>query len=119
MTIDKIIVIVVGLVAIIITYWFFLMKKIKEVVASGEINIEVNGGYSPEIISVPLGQKTKLNFTRTDSTECLSEIVLADFKIKKYLPLNEKVSIEITPDKKGEFIYACGMNMYKGKIIVR
>ncbi len=116
---DKIIVAVVGLLGIIFTYWFFLMKKEKAVETSGEIDITVSGGYQPEVISVPLGKTTKINFLRTDPTECLSDVVLSDFKIKKELPLNQKVSIEITPQKPGEYMFACGMNMYHGKIIVK
>lgn len=119
MGIDKILVIVFGVVGIFFTYWFFLMKEEKEVEATGEIDITVNGGYSPEVISIPAGKSTKLNFLRTDSTECLSELVLGDFKIKKKLPLNQKVTVEIEPEKKGEFQYSCGMNMYHGKIVVR
>ena len=119
MSTDKIIVAITGLLGIIFTYWFFLMKKAKEVKIIGEVDITVSGGYSPEVISIPLGKLTKINFIRTDPTECLSEVVLPDFKIKRELPLNQKVTIEITPEKVGEFGYACGMNMYHGKILVK
>lgn len=119
MSLDKIFVIFFGLIGIVFIYWFFLMKKEKEVEVVGEVDITVSGGYSPEVISVPLRKTTKINFLRTDSTECLSEVVLPDFKIKRELPLNKKVTIEITPEKAGEFGYACGMNMYHGKIIVK
>ncbi|MDO8577182.1 MAG: cupredoxin domain-containing protein [Candidatus Daviesbacteria bacterium] len=116
---DKVLVAIIGALGIIFTYWFFLMKKEKEVEARGEVDITVSGGYSPEVISIPLGKTTKINFIRTDPTECLSEVVLPDFKIKKELPLNKKVTVEITPEKAGEFGYACGMNMYHGKIVVK
>ncbi|MBI2314741.1 cupredoxin domain-containing protein [Candidatus Daviesbacteria bacterium] len=119
MEIDKIIVAVVGLLGIMFTYWFFLMKKDGVVQARGEVDIIVSGGYSPEIISVPQGKTTRINFKRTDPTDCLSEVVLPDFRIKKQLPLNQTVSVEITPEKAGEYGYACGMNMYHGKIIVK
>lgn len=119
MSTDKMIVIIVGFTGILFTYWFFLKKKEKEVVIKDEVDITVNGGYSPEVISIPVGKTTKINFLRTDPTECLSEVVLTDFKIKKELPLNQKMSIEITPQKTGEFVYSCSMNMYHGKIIVK
>ena len=119
MTIDKILVIIFGVVGIVFTYWFFLMKKEKEVSVENEVDITVSGGYSPEVISIPKGKTTKLNFIRKDSSNCLEEVVLSDFKIKKYLPLNKKITIEITPQKAGEFRFVCGMNMYHGKIIVR
>ncbi len=118
MTPDKIIVIIAGLVGIGLTYWFFLMRNEKEIAVSGSVDITVEGGYTPETISIPKGKTTKITFVRSDPTSCLEEVVLSDFKIRKYLPLNEKVSIELTPQSTGEFVYSCGMNMYHGKIIV-
>ncbi len=116
---DKIIVAVSGILGIIFTYWFFFMKKINTVQAEGTVDILVDGGYKPERISIPYGKTTKLIFYRKDSNSCLEEVVLADFKVRKFLPLNEKTQIEITPDKKGEFDFSCGMGMYHGKIIVK
>lgn len=116
---DKLLVVVFGTAGIVFTYWFFLMKKEKEVVVKSEVDITVSGGYSPEVVSVPAGKTTKINFIRTDPTDCLSEVVLPDFRIKKELPLNQKVTVEITPEKEGEYPYACGMNMYHGKIIAK
>ena len=117
--VDKIIVTIIGVLGIVFTYWFFLVKKEKAVAASSSIDIIVEGGYSPNAVSIPKGKTTKLNFIRKDSNSCLEEIVLGDFKIRKYLPLNQKVTIEVTPQKTGKFKYSCGMNMFHGKIIVK
>ncbi len=119
MSTDKILAIIFGILGIVFTYWFFLMKKRKEVVVENSVDIIVEGGYKPEVISIPKGQVTKINFIRKDKSNCLEEVVLSDFKIRKYLPLNQKVTVEITPQKSGEFGYSCGMNMFHGKIIVR
>lgn len=119
MSIDKILVIIFGLLGIVFTFWFFLMKREKEVEVLNEVDITVSGGYSPEVISIPKGKLTKINFIRTDPTDCLSEVVLGDFKIRKQLPLNQKVTIAVTPQKTGEYVFTCGMNMYHGKIIVK
>lgn len=119
MTTDKIIVTVFGLVGMAFTYWFFLMRNEKEVKVSNSVDITVDGGYSPEIISIPKGKTTKINFIRKDSTDCLEEVILGDFKIRKHLPVNQKVTVEIKPKEAGEYKYTCGMNMFHGKIIVR
>ena len=119
MSIDQIIVIVVSVIGIIFIYWFFLSKNSKGVKISDSVDITVDGGYSPEVISIDKNKTTKLNFTRTDPTACLEEVVLGDFKIRRQLPLNKKVIIEITPKESGEFVYTCGMGMYHGKIIVK
>ena len=116
---DKLLVIIFGIAGIVFTYWFFLMKKEKEVEVVNEVDITVSGGYSPEVISIPKDKTTKINFIRTDPTDCLSEVILGDFKIKRELPLNQKVTVEITPIEKGEFKFTCGMNMYHGKILVK
>jgi len=36
-----------------------------------------------------------------------------------HLPEDKTVPIEVTPQSPGEYEFTCGMNMYKGKIIVR
>src|SRR3989344_4981149 len=119
MTTEKIIVLIFSGLGIIFTYWFFLMRKEQEVkVVGNSIDITVEGGYKPDVISIPEGKTTKINFLRKDPSSCLEEVVLGDFKIRKYLPLNQKVSIELTPQQAGEFPFACGMNMFHGKIIV-
>jgi plastocyanin domain-containing protein len=115
---DKIIVSIVGVVFIGIIYWFFLGKKEKAVKAEGSIDILVKGGYNPSTIVIPLNKNTIINFLREDSNTCLEEVVLSDFKIRKYLPLNKKVSIEINPKTKGKFEFSCGMGMFHGKLIV-
>ncbi len=115
---DKIIITISGLIAMIFTYWFFLMKKEKIIKAGESIDIVVKGGYSPDVVSIPKNKTTKLNFIRRDPSNCLEEVVIGDFKIRRQLPLNQKVTIELTPQRAGEFKYSCGMNMYHGKIIV-
>lgn len=113
---DKILVTAAGIILAALTYWFFLRRKEKEVVAGDSIEITVQGGYSPEVIVVPVGRTTKLNFMRLDESACLEEVVLGDFKIRKTLPLRQKVEVEIKPEQAGEFTYSCGMGMYHGKI---
>jgi len=119
MTVDKIIVTILGITGMAFTYWFFLMKKDEVVEVSDSIDITVEGGYSPNTISIPKGKTTRVNFFRKDPSSCLEEVVLSDFKIRKYLPLNQKVSIMITPEKAGTYKFVCGMNMFHGKVIVR
>lgn len=120
MTPDKIIVIVVGVLGTVFTYWFFLMKKYKEVSSeNGSADIVVDGGYTPEVITIPKGKTTTLNFIRKDPSACLEEVVIGDFKIRKFLPLNKKVSIDVKPEQAGEISFGCGMGMFHGKLIVK
>lgn len=118
MEFDKLLVALFSTGGITFTYWFFLMKKEEIVAVTDSVDITVEGGYTPNTISIPQGKTTKISFTRKDPNSCLEEVVLGDFRIKRYLPLNKKVTIEVTPKEKGEFGFACGMNMFHGKIIV-
>lgn len=118
MTPEKIIVSVIGTLTIVFIYWFFFGKK-DEVKAEGTITIIVQGGYKPSNIKIQKGKKVSLKFIRKDPNSCLEEVIFPDFKIKKYLPMNEEVEIKIDPKEKGEYKFHCAMNMYEGKIIVQ
>lgn len=118
MSIDELIVIAAGLAGIVFTFWYFLMKKDEIVAVQDSVEILVKGGYRPGAIEVPAGKTTRITFLREDKNSCLEEVVLSDFKVRKYLPVGQNVQIAITPQKKGEYQFSCGMNMFHGKIIV-
>lgn len=119
MRIDETLVLIFGTLGIFFVYWFFLMKREKQVEVADSVDIIVDGGYIPNTIVIKKGRVTKINFLRKDPTACLEEVILGDFNTRKYLPLNKKVTVELKPKEEGEFTYACSMNMYQGKIIIR
>ena len=120
MTIDQIFVLIGGLSSISFVYWFFLLKQEEAAVtADTAIDIIVEGGYTPSTITVQKGKEVTLNFIRKDASSCLEEVTIPDFNIRKYLPMNEIVTVAITPHKLGQFFFSCGMNMYHGKLIVK
>lgn len=124
MNLYKILVILGGLGLVSFIYWFFFGKKPSFVKSNltmegqGRIDVIVDGGYRPENIKIRKGQKTTISFLRKDSNTCLEEVIISEFKVNKYLPMNEKVEVEIIPKTSGEFSMHCGMNMFHGKIIV-
>lgn len=115
---EKIIVFISGVGLVGFIYWFFFGKKEKVTVAADSVDILVEGGYKPENIKIKKDKTTKLIFERRDTSSCLEEIIIPDFKIKKYLPLNKKVEITLSPKKPGIYPTHCGMGMFHGKIIV-
>jgi multidrug efflux pump subunit AcrA (membrane-fusion protein) len=76
-------------------------------------------GYLPESFKLRKGVPARVTFVRKVEATCGTEIVLAEFNIKRELPLNQPVVVEFTPSKTGEFKFACGMDMLRGKIIVQ
>ena len=120
----QIIVTLVGLGLIVWIVWYFWMWK-GESVAAGvgaggfqEVDVTVKGGYQPAAIVVKAGRPLRLNFTRRESTPCGEEVVLPEFGKRAHLPEDKIVPVEILPREPGEYEFTCGMNMYKGKLIV-
>jgi len=80
--------------------------------------VEVTGkGFEPASLKLKAGAPAKVTFVRKTDETCAKEVVIKDYGIERKLPLNEPVTVEFTP-RKGEFTFACGMNMMKGKLIV-
>ena len=75
-------------------------------------------GFSPATVNAEPNVAVELVFTRTTDNTCAKEVVVPDLKVKKTLPLKEPVSIVFTPTKK-EVAFACGMNMLKGKLVIK
>lgn len=76
-------------------------------------------GFEPSSINVEAGKPITLSVTRKTDDTCSKEIQIPTKKIKKDLPLNETVKIDIGSLKKGEIRFGCGMNMMdSGKIYV-
>ena len=82
-----------------------------------EVVIEVDGGYSPNAVRVPVGRPVRLVFDRKDSSPCAEEVVLPDFGVRKFLPAGERTTIEVTPPAAGRYGFTCGMSMLRGTII--
>lgn len=119
----EIIVIIGGVGLIALTLWYFFGEREKvsaETSESGvqEIKVTVKGGYSPDVIVVKKDVPVRLNFYRDETSSCSEQVVFGDFGIVRDLPAFKTTSIEFTPEKLGEFTFACGMNMLRGKLIV-
>ena len=110
----------VALVAFILWFFFGPRTATRARAAGGrqEIDVEVRGAYSPDRIEVEQGKPVTLTFTRTDANACTAQVVLPDFGIVKDLPVGRPVSVEVTPERAGEYEFHCGMNMVRGRLVV-
>lgn len=120
----EIIVTVSGIVLIAFILWFFFgPKKVTQArKTSGggqEVNVEVRGAYSPDRVEVEVGQPIRIIFDRKETNACTAQVVFPDFGIVKDLPVGRLVPIELTPQEPGEYQFHCGMNMVRGRLIVR
>ena len=118
------IMVVIGGVALIaFVLWYFFGEREAAAATLGdsgtqEIKVTVRGGYSPDVIVVKKDVPVRLNFYRDETSSCSEQVVFGDFGIARDLPAFKTTPIEFTPDKTGEFTFACGMNMLLGKLIV-
>lgn len=76
-------------------------------------------GFEPDSIGLRAGAPARLTFVRTTDKTCATEVVFPSLNITRALPLNESVTIELTPSKAADLTFACGMNMLKGVAVVR
>ena len=83
-----------------------------------EIKVTVKGEYSPDRIVVKKGRPVRLLFYREDDSECSAQVVIPDLNVKQDLALKKDTTVTFVPEKEGEFTFACGMDMMKGKLVV-
>lgn len=119
----EILVIAGGIGLIGLTLWYFFGERTQVAAETNEtgfqeIKVTVKGGYSPDVIVVKQNIPVRLNFYRDETSSCSEQVVFGDFGIAKDLPAYKTTPIEFTPEKAGEFAFACGMNMLRGKLIV-
>ena len=94
--------------------------EVAEVPADGRVDIEVDAtGYHPATINAPGKAKITLAFKRTTDSGCGQQLVIKALDISKDLPLNEVVEIQVEVPESGELGFACGMDMYKGKVVAK
>jgi plastocyanin domain-containing protein len=119
----EVLVLLIGMGLILFTLWFFfgVREGVQSVMKNGvqELTVVVKGGYSPDRIEVQAGRPVRLNFRREESNACTEQLIFSDYGISRMLPQGETVPVEFTPNQSGEFIFHCGMNMVRGRLIVR
>jgi P-type Cu+ transporter len=102
--------------------WFFFgPKKARSAELVGnvqEVTVTVKGGYSPDLVRVRQGVPLRIVFDRQESGECTSRVVFPDFALNQSLPAYARTTVDVMPDRVGEFGFACGMNMVHGRLVV-
>ena len=111
-----------GTATIAVLAWYFFAPKAAHTatVRGGvqEVDIQVKGGYSPDLVRVKAGTPVRLVFNRQDNSGCTERVVFPDFNLGRSLAPFAKTPVEFTPTEPGEYGWACGMNMLHGKVLV-
>ncbi|MEP7017709.1 MAG: cupredoxin domain-containing protein, partial [Actinomycetota bacterium] len=102
--------------------WFFFGPKKSRLAEMADgvqvIAVTVKGGYSPDVIQVAAGVPVRMVFDRQESGDCTSRVVFPDFGVNQTLPAYGTTAVEFLPKEPGEFEFACGMNMIRGRLQV-
>ncbi|GAA3510484.1 heavy metal translocating P-type ATPase [Georgenia daeguensis] len=117
------IVIIVGAVALTgFLVWFFFGPKRAHQAEMDDgvqvVRVKVQGGYSPDVVQVARGVPVRMEFDRQEAGDCTSRVVMPDFRVNQVLPAYETTAVEFTPQASGEYEFACGMNMIRGRVQV-
>lgn len=75
-------------------------------------------GYTPNVIKVKKGVPVELNITNPGDNSCFSTFMMPDFDLNNVNLKAGTTKLTFTPDKEGEYTFNCGMNMFKGTVIV-
>jgi plastocyanin domain-containing protein len=75
-------------------------------------------GFTPNDVRIKKGEQATLVFTRTTDDTCADAVVIKDLKIEKKLPLKTEVAVTIPAGEAKTYEFACGMGMFKSKIVV-
>jgi len=83
-----------------------------------EVEVVVDNGYQPSRIEVRPGERVRLRFIRRDYGGCTREVVFPTLNLRRDLPTDQPVVIDLPALPVGETTFQCGMNMLRGSIVV-
>ena len=114
----------VSAVGITILLWRYVRRSEREVIEeksatklTHEASVILERGFRPDTIVVKVGQSVRLNFMRREAVDC-GVLMIPAFGQRVNLPFNETVTVEITPDKPGEYDFTCEASAATGRLIV-
>jgi plastocyanin domain-containing protein len=76
-------------------------------------------GFTPSSVTVKKGAPAVLVFTRTSDATCAKDVVFPELNIKKPLPMNQPVEVEVPTGDARMLAFTCGMGMYASSVVVQ
>lgn len=116
----KTIFLIISILAVVIVGYFFISgKSLTGDVTSQDIQkitLGFKGNYYPNTIKVKVNQPVEITLDNSVGG-CFRSFNIKELGVN-YYSKNPTDTIKFIPDKKGQFKFACGMNMGTGTIIV-
>lgn len=76
-------------------------------------------GFEPSAVTVKPGKPIVLKITRKTDSTCATQVKIPSKNIKKDLPLNKTITVDLGIVGKGAVPFSCGMDMITGLITVQ
>lgn len=88
--------------------------------ADGSARVIVDSkGFNPSRVTLDRGKPGTITFVRTSNQTCADKVVFPELSIKKDLPLNQPVTVEVPTTEAKSYTFQCGMGMYKSAVVVQ
>jgi hypothetical protein len=84
-----------------------------------QVTIELPAGYKSDVAALKAGRPAAITFLLKEDAGCGNEVVVPDAKWRKTLKVGQRATVKYTPSKSGQLKFACGMNHFKGSIVVQ
>lgn len=81
--------------------------------------VTIDHGYAPSRVVVKAGQPVELTLVRKEASGCGDVVQFPTLGIRRTLKAGEKTVVKFTPKKGQTLAFACGMNMYRGQVVVK
>jgi plastocyanin domain-containing protein len=90
------------------------------VAPGGSVTIRVDAsGYHPSRVTATAGSEITLSFLRTTTEGCGEQVKIPSLSITRELPVNVAVAIPVRVPASGQLGFTCGMDMYRGAVVVQ
>jgi plastocyanin domain-containing protein len=83
-----------------------------------EITLVAHEGYKPARFRARLGVPLHIHFERRDDEPCGNRVFFPDFRIERPLHPLASTTVELTPNRYGEFLFTCENGIYYGALMV-
>lgn len=83
------------------------------------LNALSTGLYDHRVIEVKAGVPVRLTFTADQYAGCGRQLIIPDFGVQTIAQPGQSQTVEFTPTTPGQYPYRCGMNMFRGTLIVK
>lgn len=84
-----------------------------------KVTVVIDRGYTPSKLTVKAGRPVHLTFHRKEASGCGEEVVIPALRVKRKLKPGGTTLVTFTPSKSGTLRFTCGMEMYKGHVVVQ